>query len=58
LLVDDRVVATWKRRLTSKTAICSATLLAPLTATRLAALRRALDRYATFLQRDAVLKVG
>jgi hypothetical protein len=57
VLVDDRVVATWSRRLTSNAVTCSASPLAPLSAAKRAAVRRAVDRYASFLRREAVLKI-
>jgi hypothetical protein len=50
VLVDGRLVATWKRRLTRTNVICTARAIAPLGKARLANIRRAFDRYARFLQ--------
>ncbi|MBV9947000.1 MAG: AlkZ family DNA glycosylase [Myxococcales bacterium] len=58
ILVDGRLAATWKRRLSAATVTCSTKLLAPLRAEKLASLRRALDRYARFLGRDVVVEAA
>jgi hypothetical protein len=56
VLLDGRLVATWKRRLTRTKVICSARAIAPLAKASLADVRRALERYAGFLQLDLEMR--
>jgi hypothetical protein len=49
---NGRLVATWKRRLTGGKVVCTTSPLSPPNATMRSALRRALERYAGFLERD------
>jgi hypothetical protein len=52
IVLDGRLVATWKRRLARGSVVCSTSPIAALNATRRSAMRRALEQYARFLQRD------
>lgn len=58
ILLDGRLVATWKRRLTRAKVVCTAAPVAPLGKTGLEEVRRALERYARFLGLDAEVHAG
>jgi len=49
-LVDGRFVGTWKRRIVGERVILATRLLAPLAPANAAGLRRALERYASYLE--------
>jgi len=49
-LLDGRLVGTWKRRIAGKQVVLSTRLLAPLAPASASNLRRALERYARFLE--------
>jgi len=57
VVLDGRVVGTWRRTLARDAVEVTATLFAPVTKTHHAAIERAAKRYATFLDRPLALTV-
>jgi hypothetical protein len=55
---EGRLVASWKRRFTRGKVVCATTPQTELTASQRAAVRRAYERYAGFLQADLELQEG
>jgi hypothetical protein len=52
IILDGRLVATWKRRLTRGKVVCTTNAIAPLNPTKRSTIRRALERYVRFVQHD------
>lgn len=52
IVLDDRLVATWKRRLTRGKVVCATSVIATLNAAKRSAIRRALLRYGRFIEQD------